>query len=584
MAENLRHDLDTREAVPPGPTEGFILHEAVEVNDDVDTALESADPAVISEKLFGAAIDVAELKAAGQVVEHLQPHREHAEDGTDRVVFTDGTVSFSFKSPEEYPLYPTQQRSKTTLLTETSKRPIYTGDPFGDYGREVVSRAPKTEEGRHFTVDHTLTGMLRLAAELRPEDQPLHQLASEVQQGHYPERALLILDAMAAASYVNEEGEIVYEPDANGDALVIESLLGNAEAQQQVAVRIARLHKHDALKALADHTNRQDHYAAFSESYSVPAGEKEPQPADFMAIHATEHRPKRDSAGRIMLQTRFDTVGFSRSSLHFSMNHLVESHTLGQFDNAACVVVTPFDKMLQANGTPKNIVGVDTWWTRNPGEAVTCPDATLVEPNDFESDMLFVREGDSLKYKVGNFTAENIDQLVTGFAKIEGSALLPYMPKQIKESIVSKAGSIGDVGLLLQADPEAKQAVVAALAESQTEDATARGLRYLAKKLAVDTVLQEHDVDVFFGGEWSTSGESKIRALAKSLDTENSAHSETPEYRMEQQRHEKYRPSDAVIEDIASLDPRSRRVLMASGIKATRQVAADAGFAFDEVG
>lgn len=529
---------------------------------------ESTDPGEIQKATFGTEFNPAShVESVESMVNVLAPYGEQAEDGTGRLIFTAGDVSFSFKSPEEYPLYPTQSQASTRLLAERSKRPTPNGDPFDDYKEQIVARTPDNSEGRHFTVDHTLSGVLDLAHELNPDDIALSHLRDEVKAGKYPERALLLLDALAAASYIDEAGNVTAVPNPYGDALVAMSLRGDVAAQTQVALRTARLHEHDAAKAQADHQVRAAHRSAHPDIYNVAPGHEAPKARDYMTVHATGHEPRRSEDGTIQLKTRFDTTGFSRPSLHFTLNHIVESHTYGNFDAAAYVVVAPLDKMIDANGKPKNLVGVDTWWNRNPGQPVECPGAVLVEPNDGAVDDLFVREGDSVKYKTTNFTERDVSQIVSELIDLEPTTLLHALPLELRDEIEKS-----EVGAFEAGSPLRERTIQSLLDAGQAKNSKgSQALPSLAKKLAVDKVLHEHDIKILAGDMWASTGEKSIRVLAGQLDVETVAHSSTPEYRMEQQLGEAYHPADPVTEDIAELDPESRRVMIASGIKAVRQ-------------
>ena len=70
-----------------------------------------------------------------------------------------------------------------------------------------------------------------------------------------------------------------------------------------------------------------------------------------------------------------------RNSIHGALNHHVADHTLGSWADKPVVIVVPLDRMVAANGPPRMLNTVDTFWATGPGTPLRVPDATVVCPD-----------------------------------------------------------------------------------------------------------------------------------------------------------------------------------------------------------
>ncbi len=51
-----------------------------------------------------------------------------------------------------------------------------------------------------------------------------------------------------------------------------------------------------------------------------------------------------------------------RETVHFTLNHPVEGHSMGSWSDAEAAVIIPFKDMVEVNGLPKNFLSEDTYW------------------------------------------------------------------------------------------------------------------------------------------------------------------------------------------------------------------------------
>lgn len=89
-------------------------------------------------------------------------------------------------------------------------------------------------------------------------------------------------------------------------------------------------------------------------------------PDNLAFIHATDYSPKIEN-GEPRIPTLFDnTNGDSlRTTTHFTVNHRVESHDWGNWDNKPYQIIMPGREMLEKNKDPATLNPVDTYWTKS---------------------------------------------------------------------------------------------------------------------------------------------------------------------------------------------------------------------------
>lgn len=91
--------------------------------------------------------------------------------------------------------------------------------------------------------------------------------------------------------------------------------------------------------------------------------------------------------------------------------------------------------MLEANGEPRNIRGIDTWWSRNPGEKLAFQDATLIVPNG-EQEEIFITDGSEVRYKTANYEETDLDEIASNLGE--------EVRDEIKELLDEEGVSIKD--------------------------------------------------------------------------------------------------------------------------------------------
>ena len=536
---------------------------------------ESQDASEIASALFGSEyqpIDTV-LPIAEFVSQRVNTYSERGSDKSGRLIFEMGDKSFSFKSILESPTYPTQVRIHTTLIGEPSSVLEESGkDTHQQYQSEVAKITPdKVDDKEHYTVDRSLKGILQLAQHINPTDSTIGVMLIEISGGVYSDRALLLLDAIAATTCMDEAGNMG-KIDPYGDAMVILALSGDAAAQAQISSRVAKLHEIDSVTASEETAKIIDHNTKWPQK----DGEQENilSLAQLSMAHTSKFPPLRDESGQIIIKTRFDAQGFSRASLHFTVNHLVKAHLYGSWDESPFVVVAPLKEMLEQNGKPRALGGIDSWWLRNPGQAVECPGAIVVAPNTREGSPLLESSGDEIRYKTKDYSEQDIEELLTGmFAS--GTIAWSDLPPDAQEAIT-------------EIDPEFKTATYHFNSEYYTDernkiisavnsvyqnsiDTMNIEFCYIAKQLAFLEALRLQGAPPAISHQWDTSIEGSIKRVARDLVVSPRLHADSSEAYFESYYWKNIDFDDAVFGIGKNLDPQTRRAVLASGAMPTRQ-------------
>lgn len=538
---------------------------------------ESKDASEMASVLFGSEYHPVDtvLPIAEFVSQRINTYSERGSDKSARLIFEMGDKSFSFKSILESPTYPAQARIHTTLIGEVSPALEDNGkDTHHLYQAEIAKITPdKVDDKEHFTVDRSLKGILQLAQQINPSDDSAAVMIDEINNGVYSDRALLLLDAIDATTCMDEAGNMG-KIDPYGDAMVILALSGDAAAQAQISSRVAKLHEIDSITA-SEETAKIIHDTKWPQK----DGEQENilSLAQLSMVHTSKFLPLRDESGQIIIKTRFDTQGFSRASLHFTVNHLVKAHLYGSWDESPFVVVAPLKGMLEQNGKPRALGGIDSWWLRNPGQPVECPNAIVVAPNDREGVPLLETLGDEIHYKTKDYTEQDIEKILSGMFASETIALSD-LPPEAQEAIT-------------EIDPKFKTAqdhfnseyyidernkIISAVNSVYQNSIDTMNIRfcYISKQLAFLKALELQVAPVAISNQWDTSIEGSIMRVARDLVVTPRLHTDSSEADFESYYWTKFDFDDEIIGIGKNLDSQTRRAILASGVMPTRQTIA----------
>ncbi len=138
-------------------------------------------------------------------------------------------------------------------------------------------------------------------------------------------------------------------------------------------------------------------------------------PNDWLCVHATSYEPKKNSDGEMYIETTAMATDyrFVRSTVHFTLNHVVVGHTLGNWDDASIVVLAPFKDVVEKNSKPEMVCMVDTYFEPNPDKGLVLPESTyIVRPGDNNGKLFEIGEH-SATYKTDNYTKEDEEYILS---------------------------------------------------------------------------------------------------------------------------------------------------------------------------
>lgn len=129
------------------------------------------------------------------------------------------------------------------------------------------------------------------------------------------------------------------------------------------------------------------------------------------AVHVTDYRPRRLDDNSLEIQTTSQAHQYKifRNTVHFSLNHEVQSHMEGSWSSCPYVVIGDMGAVIKENGSPTGFNPIDTWWDRDINEKMRVPNATLIAPGVLQ-DGLSARRGNEVVYKAWNFTVGDLKQ------------------------------------------------------------------------------------------------------------------------------------------------------------------------------
>jgi hypothetical protein len=221
-------------------------------------------------------------------------------------------------------------------------------------------------------------GLLTAALKKNPSSKKLQKMLDNFKSKNIGAEEIKLIDNISAAVSINKSGKFSRNEQADGFPLLFASLTGNP-----LANRIINFKRRAFLDAA--NTNMQNRRNQNVKSAGTYLGDA---PNDVVAIHSTKHQIVKDKDGNILLYPGGNMPGYeaSRASQHFTLEAPVKSHLFGQWSELEQKIVSPFNSMINDNGVPNAINATDTWWLRNPGEALKISNYSIVTPfNDATS-------------------------------------------------------------------------------------------------------------------------------------------------------------------------------------------------------
>lgn len=129
----------------------------------------------------------------------------------------------------------------------------------------------------------------------------------------------------------------------------------------------------------------------------------------WCAVHATKYMPKHHEDGTMYIPTTAMATDFDipRSTVHVTLNHVVTSHTGGNWHDMPIVVLAPYNDVTERNGNPAEVSGTDTYWSLNPDAGLILPESTYIVHPTNDGPLYQIGEHGAT-YKRDNYTEEEV--------------------------------------------------------------------------------------------------------------------------------------------------------------------------------
>ena len=259
-------------------------------------------------------------------------------------------------------------------------------------------------------------------------------LRTSISERAYTNETYDLMDALFSTCFQVTGGKEQDVSHEEGLMLVALSLAGSPEATEavkQVREDFARTKGSLDLGAYAIKDEKTGE-VTYSQDRVAEAGDVVPaevinavREAGLVAVHTTETRPLMGKFVRSTAQFNTGTnAQIPRDSIHFSLNHAVESHVMGDFTGREFTIVAPLAGLLESNGAPAAMADVDTYFMARPGEGLVLADGTIIiEISDRASESEHIIQPDGSWHINSDLlhTTEGVTRLAQEIKTLQGS-------------------------------------------------------------------------------------------------------------------------------------------------------------------
>ncbi len=198
--------------------------------------------------------------------------------------------------------------------------------------------------------------------------------------------------------------------------------------------------------------DEEEERVSVSEEQDIKDAEVMSNPDNWCCVHTTRYMPRYDADGNMIITSLAMATDCekARQTVHFALNHVVESHNDGNWDDCPYVILTPYQDVVAKNGDPAGLCLTDTYFSTDIDTGLVIPkdSAYLIQPSDNLEGQLWEIGEHGAVYKVDHFTDDQIQQVLQ---------LLP--PKELKHYNRLLRGDLneGEIRKALGTDPMVKR-------------------------------------------------------------------------------------------------------------------------------
>ncbi len=134
---------------------------------------------------------------------------------------------------------------------------------------------------------------------------------------------------------------------------------------------------------------------------------------NWVCVHATRYMPPRNPDGMMFIPTTAMVTNYAipRTTIHVTLNHVVESHNAGAWEDCPYVIFAPYTEIVEKNVNPSCVSLFDTYFVPDSDHGLLLPpSAYIVQPSEKE----FYEIGEHMAtYKRGNYTKQEVEFILS---------------------------------------------------------------------------------------------------------------------------------------------------------------------------
>lgn len=338
-------------------------------------------------------IEEVETKAkSSEVLDKLHPETFLDTEGSEHTMYTfkiknDRSVKVVFYSPGELPFNSDILEGKQAFVLgrdhSEEKNKARTKDQWNQFISNLRQNSlssefpePENDRLREKCIDD---GNAVFFVESNPKNiSRLYEYlgsvaATELEMARQNE----MMDKIVAGKLIDEDGQIRFDRNTDGEALLLLDMMGDGEAEDVLENKRKKLGE---LQIERDQERMEDMRKRASLSIEQPL-----KIEDLVLVHLTKYEPE-EVDGMYRIKSTYDASGIPRNTIHFTLNHGVVSHGLGNWDSVDIGLITPLGSVLDKCGKPVNLNTVDSFWELSPGERLELPrDTRIVQPDSMNT-------------------------------------------------------------------------------------------------------------------------------------------------------------------------------------------------------
>ncbi|HET7673873.1 MAG TPA: hypothetical protein VFK11_05175 [Candidatus Saccharimonadales bacterium] len=415
---------------------------------NIDPGLQQGqDPAVLL-------VEQAERFSAAVPAETISDQHDF-----QRVRFSVGNDSYVFRGREELPVLSERAESVKKEVLTTDESPVYTDkNEYKVWVKDQEESPGEEAEGENieYIASDTPRGIVDVAIKLiekghgdKAQKDRLNGLRRKLVDDDIDEEALGLFDIIYVAGAVDlETGNVVDNRNASPEAPMLAALAISGDELSQEIINTKR--------QLVD---AEDEKRLFSRDGFPLKRPGEPlndaeielmKDAHFIAVHTTPTAPKTVNeqgergifpTGQYELEQQ---LHYPRETIHWSLNHAVDSHMMGDFKGREITIVDSLDELAKINGAPNSLYGVDTYFSANPGEPLLLSaNASIVQVKESTPEQpIITRSGNDIHINNRGIKAEDFDTLASFFRYDEKYGATDSDGKLLLAQDLSEKGSL----------------------------------------------------------------------------------------------------------------------------------------------